>query len=123
MDGLTGSLLVDVNSDSKTGVVLFKLELQSSSLDLRQRATVCFSDSGDSRGLSIYASFFRVVFMENMTHNICPTDSDQSDQSRYPLVQHPRITSTDFIINNRQFRYLLAAVFAVLWRLQEARKF
>ena len=58
MDGLTGSLLVDVNSDSKTGVVLFKLELQSSSLDLRQRATVCFSDSGDSRGLSIYASSF-----------------------------------------------------------------
>lgn len=54
MDGLTGSLLVDVNSDSKTGDVLFKLELQSSSLDLRQRATVCFSDSGDSRGLSIY---------------------------------------------------------------------
>ncbi|KIK09906.1 hypothetical protein K443DRAFT_671220 [Laccaria amethystina LaAM-08-1] len=53
-DGLTGSLLVDVNSNSKAGEVLFKLELQSSSLDLRQRTMVCFSDSGDSRGLSIY---------------------------------------------------------------------
>lgn len=54
IDGLTGSLLVDVNTDSKAGEVLFKLELQSSSLDLRQRTTVCFSDSGDNRGLSIY---------------------------------------------------------------------
>lgn len=54
VDGLTGSLLVDVNSDSKAGEVLFKLELQSSSLELRQRTTVCFSDLGDSRGLSIY---------------------------------------------------------------------
>ncbi|KAK0461283.1 uncharacterized protein EV420DRAFT_1531262 [Desarmillaria tabescens] len=52
--GIAGNLTVDINPDSSADVVLLLVSLQSSSLNLRQRTHVCFSDTGSDRGVSLY---------------------------------------------------------------------
>jgi len=54
MKGLTGALTADINSDTGEKRTVLSVTLRSSNLQLRQQTHICFSDSGDDRGLSIY---------------------------------------------------------------------
>jgi hypothetical protein len=53
-DQLNGTLSVSMNDDSKETSILFTVEMQSSSKDIRDRTSICFNKEGANKGLSIF---------------------------------------------------------------------